>query len=317
MSILAPFSLTSDRGMKIAQSLVRLLFALLALTYFSRQPALFIALPGFFLWLMLAGYLAAHTLLLLRPLRGASLLPAMVDLTTLAVLVVLDPGNPPPTLALLIVAVLSSGMLHGLRRFLLTLAGAVLAIALALTVRVHQSGTSLDIGSAFLLATLAVCVLYFALILVRTQRLERETLAATWRDPETRLVSRAALSHTAGWLLPLHDRLSSPLTATLLAVDEPQDLQLLTDAVSSRLRRSDIAARYDGTVIAVLFPCTRGKDAEQVLHTLHEKVPGLRGALVSLADPDISLEQILHHLNQALPRSRQDGHWLVHATAME
>lgn len=316
MSTLSPLSITSERSLKIVQTITRLAFAVLATFYFAAQPALFLPAPAATLWLLLAAYVIGHGLLLVRPRFGKPLAPA-IDLLALTALLVLDPGDPPPTLALLIVAVLSAGLLHSLQRYLITLVGAVLALTVAFFLRHQQHPETLISSSWFLLASLAVCVGYFTLMLYRTQNLARRAEAATWQDPETGLISRAALSHTAGWLLPLHDRLSSPLTVSLLEVDDSAQLAQLSRTIIGRLRRSDVAARFDGTIIAVMFPCTGSEAAEKVLGDLHEQVPGLRGAVVSVSNPDTALEQVLGHLHQSLSRARADErHWLSHATSL-
>lgn len=317
MTIISPLSITSERSVKMLQASARLVFALLAVVYFSAQPALYLPLPALTPWMILAAYLVAHGLLLFRPFRFADRLAPAIDLLALTGLLLLDPGEPPPTLALLIVAVLSTGLLHNLKRYLLTLGGAVLALVIAFVLRQQHNPEAFGSGTWFLLAALAVCVAYFTLMLYRTQTLARRAEAATWQDPETGLISRAALSHTAGWLLPLHDRLSNPLTVTLLEVDDPQQLAELSRAVTARLRRSDVAARFDGTVIAIVFPCTGAEAAEKVLRDLQQQINGLHGAIVSVSNPDIGLEQVLHHLHQSLSRSRADArHWLSHATAL-
>ncbi|HBU66117.1 MAG TPA: GGDEF domain-containing protein, partial [Alcanivorax sp.] len=135
-----------------------------------------------------------------------------------------------------------------------------------------------------------------------------------WRDPQTGFISRTALTSTAGWLIPLHDRLSSPLT--LVLVHHP-DINALAETVSQRLRRSDVIARYDEDHLALLLPSTATGAAERVLADLRERQPGLRAAVMTLNSANAALEQVLYHLQTAMPRTRDDqDHWLAHASPL-
>jgi GGDEF domain-containing protein len=154
-------------------------------------------------------------------------------------------------------------------------------------------------------------MLYFGLMIWRNQALARAALEATWRDPDTDFISREALISTAGWLVPLHDRISSPMTLALVHHDE---LPQLANRVAHRIRRSDVAARYDKQHLALLLPCTATAAAEQLLNDLRDRHPGLRAAIMTLSDGDAALEQALAHLQSSMARTRNDNdHWLAHA----
>lgn len=293
------------------QYLARALFALLAVIYFHNTDQFFFALPQATPWLMFFAYVAIQLgLLVWRPTNG-DVFASALDLITLGIVMLLDTGNPPPTMALLFVAVLSNGLLHGLKRFLIMLAGAEVVLAIVLPIRLSYASTPDSSASLFLMAALSICMLYFGLMIWRNQVLARAALEATWRDPDTDFISREALVSTAGWLVPLHDRISSPLTLVLIQHGE---LPQLADQVAQRIRRSDVAARYDDTQLALLLPCTATAAAEQLLNDLRDRHPGLRAALMTLSDGDIALEQALTHLEQSMARtSESEGHWLAHA----
>ena len=166
-------------------------------------------------------------------------------------------------------------------------------------------------ASLLLVAALSACMLYFGLMIWRNQHLSRAALEATWRDPDTDFISREALVSTAGWLVPLHDRISSPLTLVLVRHHE---LPLLADRVAQRIRRSDVAARYDEQHLALLLPCTATAAAEQLLNDLRTRHQGLRAAMMTLANGDAALEQALSHLQASMARTtEEDNHWLAHA----
>ncbi len=312
-----PRSIASERSLKLLQFSTRALFALLVTLYFARHPELFKPLPGLVIWFFLVLYLGMQALLARSGTRRTEAPAAAMDLIPLAGLLVLDPGSPPPLLALIAVAVLSAGLIHGLRRFLYTLVAATLLVIPALWLRLEYWEQPPDAATLFLLAALIVCLLYFAMMLYRNQVLARMAEEATWQDAETGLLSQQALVHTAGWLLPLHDRLAGDLAVALLGVDSRTELLALTDRINQRLRRSDVAARFDEQTLAILLPCTRSEDAERLLSQLERHCPGLRGALLQVNAPDMALERILDHLRRTLARARShDGHWLVHASRL-
>lgn len=307
--------MTSEQGGLILQCLARALFAILVVIYFRHSERFFFELPAATPWLIGGCYAVLQALLLITRVPQADVLAATLDLVTLGVVLLLDGGNPPPTMALLFLAVLSHGLLHGPRRFLVMLVAAEAVLVVVMPVRFGHGGELAQMSaSLFLLAALTLCTLCFGLMIWRNQTLARTALDAAWRDPETELISREALVSTAGWLIPLHERLSSPLTLVLLHHD---DLVALADTVSRRLRHSDIVARYDRQHLALLLPCTTAASAEQVLHTLRSRQPDLRAALLTLNNGNAALEQVLHHLETAMPRTRSDdSHWLAHASAL-
>lgn len=303
--------ITSEQGVVLMQYLARALFALLAVAYFHNTDQFYFALPQATPWVIFFAYVAIQLALLFwRPANG-DVFASALDLLTLGIVMLLDTGNPPPTMALLFVAVLSNGLLHGLKRFLIMLAGAEVVLAIVLPIRLSYASSPDSSASLFLMAAMSICMLYFGLMIWRNQVLARAALEATWRDPDTDFISREALVSTAGWLVPLHDRISSPLTLVLIRHDA---LPQLSDQVAQRIRRSDVAARYDDTQLALLLPCTATAAAEQLLNDLRDRHPGMRAALMTLSDGDVALEQALAHLEHSMARtSEEDGHWLAHA----
>ncbi|WP_111657178.1 GGDEF domain-containing protein [Isoalcanivorax indicus] len=307
-----PSSLATDRGTNTLQLTARILFALLVAAYFIALPALHLPLHGALMALLVALYLLLQGGLFFRPFSGAPLVSNLVDLAALGVLILLDPGEPPPTLALMIVAVLSTGLLNGLPRFLYSLAIAAAVLLVVLPLRLQQSDTPLAASSLFLLAVMLTCAVYFGLLLYRNKVLTRLAQEATWQDPETGLISRTALSHTAGWLLPLHERLSSPLTAVMLRPHDPSQLDALASGLSQRLRRSDIGARADELCLALLLPDTNVANAERVITTLREHTPPFTAVMTSVPR-ETSLDLVIDHLGETFQRGDTSDRELIHA----
>src|SRR5690606_120269 len=138
--------------------------------------------------------------------------------------------------------------------------------------------------------------------------------AATWRDPQTGFISHKALVATAGWLLPLHDRLAASVTLALVRPANLNQLPELADLLATRLRKSDVAARYDKDVIALLLPCTAQTAAENLLADMRQLSVPFDGSMIAPTDHQRGLEDTLHRLHQQLGRAiGNPEHWLVHA----
>lgn len=307
-----PSSLATDRGTNTLQLTARLLFTLLVIAYFTALPTLQMPLHGALLALLILLYLLVQGGLFFRPFAGAALISNLVDLSALGILVMLDPGEPPPTLALMIVAVLSTGLLNGLPRFLYSLGMAALVLMVVLPLRLHQSESPLTASSLFLLAVMLTCAVYFGLLLYLNKVLTRQAQEATWQDPQTGLISRNALSHTAGWLLPLHERLSSPLTAVMLRPHDPAQLEALANSLGQRLRRSDIGARADEQGLALLLPDTNVANAERVITSLREHAPPFT-AVMTAVPRETSLDLVIDHLGETFQRGDTAQRELIHA----
>jgi GGDEF domain-containing protein len=161
------------------------------------------------------------------------------------------------------------------------------------------------------------CALYAGILLYRNQAHERLAHEATWRDPQTGLISHQALISTAGWLLPLHDRLASPLTLVLVHTGAKQSLSDMAESLSQRLRRSDVAARYGEQTLALMLPCTTVTAAENLLTDLRQNDGDFCAVLSAVTSSSHSLEAVLQHLQQQLQRANESGgHWLVHAPTL-
>jgi hypothetical protein len=237
----------------------------------------------------------------------------IIDLLAVTGLVMFDPLATPPTLIFFLIFTLGAGVLFGLRTFLYVLALATVAIAVALPLHDRFLGIAPASGSLFLVAALALCALYFLLLLMRNQLLTRAAEKAAWRNPATQLISERALISTAGWLVPLHDRISASLAVALLSATPNSSEAELARFLCERIRGSDIAGHF-GKSLALLLPSTSAGAAETLLSDLHDQNPGFCVALITLTDANQALEPVLAHLQDALNRARDDAqHWLVHA----
>lgn len=300
--------LATDNALTLVRSSARLVFGALTFLYLYQHPAS--SLGGLLVLMVVAGFFTLHGLLVWRGGWLAEFGGLLVDLLAVAAAVWLDPASMPPTLLLFLVILLSGGLLHGPARFNLLLALSALTLLLLIGLgerRLDGDSTAMLFAMTIMLA----CALYAGVLLYRNQAHERLAREAAWRDPETGLISHQALISTAGWLLPLHDRMALSVTLALVRSD-PQRLPDTAEALARRLRRSDVAARYDDTTLAVILPCTTQTAAENLFGDLRQDHEDFRVALITLSDSEQSLEATLHHLKQQLTRAH-GSHWLVHA----
>lgn len=304
--------IASERGLVIIRLLARIVFTIAVWLYLSSMPGADLTGTAHAL---LAGYLVAQALFAWKSFPMHETLALLLDAAGILFVLSIDPASPPPTLVLFLVSLTSAGLLRGLGRFSLVLVASA-ALVFLLFAAQHQPGQPVaDTPTFFLLALVALCALYMALLLFRTGIVARRAREATWQDPETRLVSHEALVATGGWLLPLHDRLASDLTVALVSPARRESLSDLADHFSNRLRRSDIAARYEEGILALLFPCTSLTAAEDLLRNLREDTLPFYASVMTLNNDQHGLERVLLSLRQHLARAWGNSeHWLAHAT---
>lgn len=303
--------IASENGLILVSTIARLLFASLVFSYFvaSAAPAP-LSLAGH---LLFWGYIAAQIGLLAKVIPAREWLALVLDASAITFAVALDPSSPAPTLALYLISLMSAGLLRGLTRFFLMLCiNATLVTTLLLAQQ--QSGEPITYAVAFLLALVCVCAVYLGVLIYRNVVLTKKAQDATWSDPETQLISHHALIATAAWLLPLHDRLAANLTVVLIQPAQNGQLAALSDLLATRLRKSDIASRYDRNVLALLLPCTTLTAAENLLGDLRNNTLPFYASIITLSNDQHGLEETLVQLEQHLGRAIGNAdHWLAHA----
>lgn len=311
MSVPAKF--VSHAGLNLVRAGARLVFGLLVFVYLYTQLADSSSSLKLVPVMLLAGYLVMHILVAWRGGLLAELAGMILDLGTATLAVLLDPAAVPPTLLLYLVVIMGGGLLKGEGRFLILTSFSVILVAGLLA----SGAIDLDEQRAelwFMLVIEASAILYLGILLYRARLERRQRREATWRDPETGLVSQDALIATAGWLIPLHDRIAASITLALLQPQHPGAMQSLADQLARRLRRSDVAARYGLETIALALPCTTETAAENLLTDLRSEGHRFHAAIMSVTDSGQGLQQVYSHLETQLGRARdEEDQWLVHA----
>ncbi len=253
----------------------RVVFAALTFKYFLELPTDLWAINLSLVVAGLVGYLLIQSILLGyalfsrvvfgRPAGWAAPVAALVDAGAILGVLVSDPWTAPPTMLLLLIAVLNIG----LRQKPLILAGAAIGagvvVAAALNMRAEHYAQPATYDIVWLLVFSAACVVYCALLAFRQRTLQADSARFADQDMETQLLNRRGFNNAAAYLVPLHQRMQLPLSILVASLDTPS-AQPLENSVRAkavreighltrrRARRSDVIARLsDDEIIFMLF----------------------------------------------------------------
>ena len=90
---------STEQGVIVLQYLARALFAILAVLYFNHSEGFFFTVPTATPWILAGSYLALQLLFLGARVPHATILASGLDLVILGIVILLDGGEPPPTMA--------------------------------------------------------------------------------------------------------------------------------------------------------------------------------------------------------------------------
>lgn len=262
----------------------RALFAALTFAYFLGMPpeALVVDLPllvaALVAYLVAQGSLLAHTLIA-RPSPWPLLAGVLVDAAAILGVLATDPLPAPPTVLLVLVAVLNIGLRLGPLAFVAAIAGAGALLLGAFQLRGHWQGPVAGWGLGWLLAYMLACLPYLALVSWRRNAQLEQASRHPDIDPETQLLNRRGFDNAARYLVPLHHRTQLPLVVMLASLDRrdatPLEARTLARAVRQfghairhRARRSDVVARLSADEFLVLLFDTPPAGAETLARAL-------------------------------------------------
>ncbi len=269
------------------------------------------------LWTILRGGQAIVTGLLL-----------ISDLTGWLTLLLNDPSNAAPSLALWPVVMMLQAMILPWRWWRwslgLSLTGATAILALRqfwLHIPLNFTGQSLLLMDIMSAAPIAIFSYYLGLMHERTARI-------TEPDPLTGLGNRWTFYEAAKYLLPYHQRNLTPMMVLyaeveILSQQKKQTSSMVVDLVvkqfasilDRRLRASDVASRYSRCSFALLLADISSREAEKIAFEVQQEFhqwaknknyPAFAhlGLAVVPVRP-IALDQILININAALFRAKQ------------
>jgi diguanylate cyclase (GGDEF)-like protein len=252
-----------------------------------------------------------------------------VDIVGLAVAVVNDPYQTPPSLIAYILVVLGNGMRYGMGLFIEAIVGSLAGALTSLAIRHALLGNALSPGVLFLFLFFVV-ILGYAYILVRRNEMTRSQLEHhSLTDALTGLTNRRGLFELS---LPVFQYLRAAKEERVAVMFCDLDkfkaindslghavgdrvLKQLGEILRSMVRTSDIAARYGGDEFVLVLNNTTLDQAEvigrriQVRIAAWAKENGLDcSATIALAEAPThgdELSVLLSCADQALYHSKQ------------
>lgn len=280
-----------DRQEQGLQFLTRFLLGSLGLFFFGRSTGFGPAwLTPLAVEIVLSAYLGLNVGLLVHALRHPRArwrmrLVLYLDLFVVAVCVLNDPYEIPPTLMLFAMVVVGSGVRPGYSLFGEALVGAVLASTLAVGWRYLAHARALS-EAAMTISLLGIgSVLLGVLLLKRTEAALRAAEMRELRDRTTGLANRRGLEDQAEAMSIEDDGANLPLGVLLIdpdfelcapgargARESEAPLRALAAILRGTLRSSDVAGRYGSDEFVLLLPMTQGDQAESVAYRIRERL---------------------------------------------
>lgn len=315
------------------QLFVRFMLGALAAVYFNYSPLpprLLIAQIDLMLQinLIVASYFIFHFFWWRYYLKHGSKifmfrLGSWVDLMGAIVAVLFDPFVIPPTILLILIAVLGNGIQHGLFVFVESMIGALILGGGALICHFVLIGVRPPYNLYYYVFLIVVAVYYSYLLVRRLELMKKEAIRISEHDGLTGILNRRAFLRAAEYLLFLHERGRIPLVFIFADLDnfkaindqfghETGDmvLQNFSDIVRSRLRKSDIIARYGGDEFVIILTNTSLDSADLVVRLLQSEFrawgkekgleAGVSFGLGIVPDGRNNLDDILRQIDAAL-----------------
>jgi diguanylate cyclase (GGDEF)-like protein len=280
-----------DRQEQGLQFLTRFLLASLGLFFFGRSTGFGPSwLTPLAVEVVLSAYLGLNVGLLVHALRHPRArwrirVVLYLDLAVVAVCVLNDPYEIPPTLMLFAMVVVGSGVRPGYSLFGESLVGALLASTLAIGWRYLAHAKALS-EAAMTISLLGVgSVLLGVLLLRRTEAALRAAEMRELRDPTTGLANRRGLEDQAEAMSIEDDGVNLPVAVLLIDPDvelgapgargvreADAPLRAMASVLTGTLRSSDLAGRYGSDEFVLLLPMTQGDHAESVAYRIRERL---------------------------------------------
>ena len=321
----------SDRLSLALELCGRVLFAVLAFSYFLGIPAALwtINLPVAIAALVV--YLAVQAALFSRELLGRAagwIVPAAALADAAAVLgaVVSDPYPVPPALLLVLIAALNLGLRQGWMTFVTAVAGAGIVVGATLGLREQMFGEVATWEFQFELAFMLVCLVYFALQAFRRSAVHAHAARFADQDLDTQLLNRRGFDNAARYLMPLHQRTQLPLVIMLACIDtraaQPLDAKALAKAVRQvghmvrqRARRSDVIARLSEDEFVFMLFDTSLAGGETLARSLLERFDAwavqesldarVTFGMINTPEDPVAIDQLIARARSSVQRAQK------------
>lgn len=251
-----------------------------------------------------------------------------VDLIAGGIMVILDPYPVPPTLLLVLVAVLGNGFQHGLANFVIVAQNALLIIIFAIPLHFTLIKQLPAYPFYFYTGILMICTLYAHALVRRIEELKNRAEALAQTDELTGLMNRRAFMQSAGYLISLYQRTRLALVFVYADLDGfkiindtlghetgDQVLKVFADLIKLNFRKTDIAARYGGDEFIFIITDSTPENAKKVMERmerqfiswgepLHLKV-GISWGMRAVSEDRVEMGKILKEADQALYEAKK------------
>lgn len=316
-----------------AQLALRLALAVLVLTYAFHVPARLTLTPYLVFLIGVIVYAGIQSLLGLTTILNKTspgILNAItaVDLVGALAALLNDPAPFPPTIALIVIALVLAAAQHRQRAFVVVLASAMVA-AIVIT-GIRQSLVEQPYNLTFFLMMILLVASALALFITSShlEHLRKRAARVTETDALTGLGNRWTFYEAAKYLLPYHQRNLTPMVVMYADIEVTSHkgkkpaktvnqylLKQFASIVDQRLRASDIAVHYGGNEFAFLLVDTTTKDAETIAFDLQQNFNNWARqkelaayahiGMAVVPHRPIAMDQVLISINAALYRARQ------------
>lgn len=249
------------------------------------------------------------------------------DLCALLVMAIHDPLLATPSLLVLLILAIESGLRFGRRVYLETLGLSVLAIAIALTVRATLTDIGLPSATIWLCGFTAFLGIYGHQLVRTIHQYQAELERQSRDDPLTGLLNRRGLEENCRALIARSLRRSEPIAVLYGDLDRFKSvndrlghaagdrlLQEIANAIRSQLRPYDIVARCGGDEFAVVMPDAGLPQAQRAAQRIEQAVVALSGrhgvdvgisvGIASLPQDGSDLDTVMRVADQSMYREK-------------
>ena len=271
------------------QFAIRMGLGALTACYFYFLPKPSMALNGTAIAILFAVFFAFHIIwwqyflkkgIGMKGIRAAN----WIDLLGSGTVVILDPFAMPPTLVLIVIAVIGNGIQHGLKNFIVVSGNALFVSIAAIPTHYYLLGHWPGYPFYFFCIFLLVCLHYIYFLVRGIERLKTQAEEHARKDELTGLLNRRAFMSAASYMLSLYHRTRLPLVFIFADLDGfkavndelghamgDQVLQQFARFTRENFRKTDMTARIGGDEFVFLLANSFKEDAEAVMRRLNSE----------------------------------------------
>jgi len=257
-------------------------------------------------------------------------LGAWVDTIAAATALWCDPFTIPPTILVLLIASLGNGIQHGFHIFIECMFGALILGIVAIVFHSILIGSLPPYNLYFCIFLIVFAVFYSYLLVQRLELMKLEAIRISEHDSLTGILNRRAFLRAAEYLLLLNERKRIPLVFIYADLDNFKAvndqfghdrgdtvLKYFSDMAKSRLRKTDILARYGGDEFVMILTNTSFESAEAVLQRIKREfrdwakssgLPvGVSFGMGLVGEGENNLYDVLRKVDDALYEAKRTG----------